>query len=107
MKKRKSIVCISLAFLLVLVVFLSGCTFKWGEKIYEYIDAEYEANENTLLEVNNVNGLVNITGWEGDTVSLKIIRLNNGTRIQKIYILQLQLEFRLDTILMINILMKK
>lgn len=74
MRKRKSIVCISLASLLVLTVFLSGCTFKWGEKIYEYTDAEYEADENTLLEVNNVNGLVNITGWDGDTVSLKIIK---------------------------------
>lgn len=74
MIKRKSIVCISLAVLLVLVVFLSGCIFRWGEKIYEYIDAEYEADGNTVLEVTNVNGEVNITGWNENTVSIKIIK---------------------------------
>lgn len=77
MMKRKIIVCISLAFLMVMVVFLSGCTFRFDEKIYEYTDAEYEADENTVLEVSNVNGRVNITGWDGDTVSLKIIKAVN------------------------------
>jgi len=77
MIKRKSIVCISLAVLLVLVVFLSGCIFRWGEKIYEYTDAEYEADENTILEVTNVNGLVNITGWNEDTVSLRVVKSVN------------------------------
>ena len=80
MMKRKSIVCISIASLMVLTVFFSGCIFRWGEKIYEYTDAEYEADENTILEVSNVNGLVNITGWDGDTVSLKIIK-----SVKKIY----------------------
>ena len=80
MRKRKSIVCISLASLMVLTVFLSGCIISFGEKIYEYTDAEYEADENTILEVSNVNGLVNITRWDGDTVSLKIIK-----SVKKIY----------------------
>ena len=77
MRKRKIILCISLAFLMVLVVFLSGCIFRFDDKIYEYIDTEYEADENTILEVSNVNGLVNITGWDGDTVKLRIIKSVN------------------------------
>jgi len=74
MRKRKIIVCISLASLLVLVVSLSGCIFRFDENIYEYTDAEYEADENTVLEVSNINGLVNVTGWDGDTVYLKIVK---------------------------------
>ena len=80
MMKRKSIVCISLAFLMILMVNFSGCIFRFGDKIYEYTDAEYEADENTILEVSNVNGLVNITGWDGDTVSLYVIK-----SVKKIY----------------------
>ena len=74
MRKRKIIVCISLASLLVLVVSLSGCIFRFDENIYEYTDAEYEADENTVLEVSNINGLVNVTGWDGDTVYLKVVK---------------------------------
>jgi hypothetical protein len=56
--------------MLVLVASLSGCIS--GVKIYEYAEAEYEADENTILEVINVNGFVNVTGWDRDTIFLNI-----------------------------------
>ena len=70
MMKRKITVCIILSVLLILVASLSGCIS--GRNIYEYTDAEYEADENTILDVSNINGLVNITGWDRDTVFLEI-----------------------------------
>ncbi len=70
MMKRKIIICVSVVSILILVASLSGCIS--GIKIYEYTDAEYEADENTIIDVSNVNGLINITGWDGDTVFLKI-----------------------------------
>jgi len=70
MIKRKIIVCISLTSLLVLVASFTGCIS--GKKIYQYTNAEYEADENTILEVKNINGLVNINGWDGDTIFLSI-----------------------------------
>ncbi len=75
MMKRKIIVCISIVSLLVLVASFSGCIS--GKKIYEYTDAEYEADENTILEVNNINGVVNIIGWDGDTIFLEIEKFTN------------------------------
>ena len=74
MMKRKIIICFSLASMLVLTVFLSGCTFPIGDKICEYTEAEYEADENTILEVNNINGEIKITGWDGDTVYLRVVK---------------------------------
>jgi len=70
MMNRKIFICIILTSLLVLVASFSGCIS--GIKIYEYTDAEYEADENTILEVSNVNGFVNVSGWDGDTVFLNI-----------------------------------
>jgi hypothetical protein len=73
MKKRKIIVCINLLILLTLIASLSGCISGIsGKQIYEYSEVEYEADENTILEVKNINGLVDITGWEEDTIFLSI-----------------------------------
>jgi hypothetical protein len=54
---------------------LSGCIS--GKKIYEYSEAEYEADENTILEVKNINGLVEISGWEEDTIFIRIEKSTN------------------------------
>jgi len=70
MKKRKIIICMVLTSILILVASLSGCIS--GVKIYDYTDAEYEADENTILEIINVNGFVNVSGWDGDTIFLNI-----------------------------------
>ena len=66
MRKRKNIVFISIVSLLILVVFLSGCIFSFGGKIYEYIDAEFETNENTVLEVSNIKYAPGVQGQAGE-----------------------------------------
>jgi len=75
MMKKKVIICLSLASILILVASFSGCIS--GKKIYDYSEAEYSANENTILEVNNINGAVNISGWEEETIFLEIVKFTN------------------------------
>jgi hypothetical protein len=75
MMKKKVIICLSLASILILVASFSGCIS--GRKIYDYSELEYPANENTILEVNNINGMVNISGWEEETIFLEIVKFTN------------------------------
>jgi hypothetical protein len=73
MKKKKNIV-LSLGILLILTTFFCGCIFRMGEYIYEYSDFEFDADENTLLEVRNINGEIDVIGWNEDIVSLNFIK---------------------------------
>ena len=64
----KVIVGICVLMLLITAGFL-GCisTDEVGWKTEEF-DGEYEVDENTVLTVLNVNGHVEVTGWDGDNI---------------------------------------
>ena len=53
---------------ILLTISLTGCVFRYGENIYEYSNFEYNVDENTILDVNNMNGQIEIDGWENDTI---------------------------------------
>jgi hypothetical protein len=72
MKKQLLIIGITVA---LLSVGLSGCL---GSVSKEF-SSEYEANENTVLKVTNINGNVEITSWDGNAVTLNAeTRSNQG-----------------------------
>ena len=52
--------------LLLIIIGLSGCL---GQVSKEF-NSEYEANENTILMITNINGDVEITSWDSNTVTL-------------------------------------
>jgi DUF4097 and DUF4098 domain-containing protein YvlB len=63
---------------LMLAVFLvtafSGCTEygpEYGSEEIEDFNGEYEAGNDTVLMVTNVNGQIKINSWEGDTITLE------------------------------------
>jgi hypothetical protein len=72
MMKKKVIIGFSLVSILIIVASFSGCIS--GKKIYDYSEKEYPADENTILEVNNINGEVDISGWDGETIFLEIVK---------------------------------
>ena len=57
-------------FMLFLVGGLSGCV---GPKTTDYFNGEYEANENTVLKATTLNGQIEITVWDGDTISFNAV----------------------------------
>jgi len=68
MKKQYMIVGILVVFL---VGGLSGCV---GPQTTEYFNAEYEANENTVLKVTTLNGQIEISAWDGDNASFNAVK---------------------------------
>lgn len=68
MKNQLLITGIMLVFL---VVGLSGCI---GPDATEYFNKEYEANENTVLKATTLNGQIEVTAWDGDTVSFNAVK---------------------------------
>jgi hypothetical protein len=55
------------------IVGFCGCIFNTespGPEVREYFDAEYAADDNTVLSVTNVNGFIRISSWESDNLSL-------------------------------------
>jgi DUF4097 and DUF4098 domain-containing protein YvlB len=70
--------------LLLTTVGLIGCL---GLASKEF-NGEYEANENTILKITNINGDIKIDSWDGDTVTLDaIIRSYQGNdELEKIKI---------------------
>jgi DUF4097 and DUF4098 domain-containing protein YvlB len=63
--------------IVLLMVSFSGCVYRFGDTIYQYIDEEYDANINTDLTVSTINGAIDISSYENDTISLKIIKTTN------------------------------
>ncbi|NPE29863.1 DUF4097 family beta strand repeat protein [Methanococcoides sp. SA1] len=62
-----------LMLVVLLVTAFSGCTGygpEYGPEEIEYFSSEYEAGNDTVLKVSNVNGHIEINSWEGDTVIL-------------------------------------
>ena len=68
MKKFYIIVGIVVIFL---VGGLSGC---FGPQTTDYFNEEYATNENTVLKATTLNGQIEITVWDGDTVSLNAVK---------------------------------
>ena len=68
MNKQVLIIGITLLFL---VGGLSGC---FGTQSTDYFNGEYEANENTVLKVTTLNGQIEITAWDDDTVSINAVK---------------------------------
>ena len=77
MEKNKSIMIICSIIVILLTIVLTGCTFRYGENIYEYSNFEYYVDENTILDVNNINGQIEINGWQNDTISFHFIKITN------------------------------
>ena len=77
MRKNKSIMIICPIIVILLTISLTGCVFRYGENIYEYSNFEYNVDENTILDVSNINGQIEINGWENDTISFHFIKKTN------------------------------
>ena len=68
MKKQYMIVGIAVMFL---VGGLGGCV---GPQTTDYFNGEYEANENTVLKATTLNGQIEITVWDGNTVTFNAVK---------------------------------
>lgn len=49
----------------------SGCI---GPEVTDYFDREYPINEQTIVSVSNINGQIEITGWDGDNVTIYAVK---------------------------------
>jgi hypothetical protein len=62
-----------MALILVLSLFIvaafTGC-FENGENKKETFSGDYDANQNTILKITNLNGDITINEWDGDTVKM-------------------------------------
>jgi hypothetical protein len=74
MKKQLLIVGLTLV---LLTIGLTGCL---GGQYTDYFDGEYEANENTVLQVTTFNGQIEIYTWDNDNVSLNAIKRSRISR---------------------------
>jgi hypothetical protein len=77
MIKNKNIIIISSIFIIIATISLTGCVFRYGENIYEYSNFEYYVEENTILDISNINGQIDVDGWENDTILLHFIKATN------------------------------
>lgn len=50
---------------------LSGCV---GPQETEYFNGSYVVDDQTILTVSNINGQVEITGWDGDNVTINAVK---------------------------------
>lgn len=71
---------------------VSGCTMygpDYGAEDVEYFSGEYEADNNTTLNVTNINGQIEIDSWNGDKVELEAIKRTNygDEELQKVHII--------------------
>ncbi len=55
----------------VLIGNLSGCV---GPEVIDYFNGEYPINAQTIVSVSNINGQIEITGWDGDNVSVYAVK---------------------------------
>lgn len=50
---------------------LSGCV---GNQVTEYFDGSYLVSEQTILNIFNINGKVEISGWDGNNVTVNAVK---------------------------------
>lgn len=53
------------------IIGLSGCV---GPQVTEYFNGSYAVNDQTILTVANINGHVEIMGWDGDNVTINAVK---------------------------------
>jgi len=62
------------ALLILISVGFSGCinfdSTPAGPEVRSYFEEEYDADENSILSVSTVNGLISITSWDGEKIAL-------------------------------------
>jgi len=68
MKKHNLILVILVSF------FFSGLSGCVEPKVTDYFNGEYETNEHTVLKVTTLNGQIEITSWDGETVLFNAIK---------------------------------
>jgi len=56
---------------LLLIAGFSGCV---GPQVSEHFDESYLVNEHTILKVININGQVEITGWDSRNVTVNAVK---------------------------------
>lgn len=75
--EKKTITTLVMIGMFILTVSLTGCVFRLGDEIFEYEHKKIDVNSNTILTVNNVNGIVKVKGTDNDTISLTIVKQTN------------------------------
>ena len=77
--------------IMLLTIFLSGCVVPQAT---DYFSGFYEANENTVLTVKNINGQIEIYTWDGDNVSFNAVKRSNfgQEELDKVFIEVTELE---------------
>jgi len=69
--KRKYIVSMMILAVFIITAF-AGCIGGSTDWVIEEFDGDYDADKNTVLKVNNMNGNIEITVHDGDKVSLHV-----------------------------------
>ena len=67
--EKKVIICGIIV--LFFIVGLYGC---FGPEVTDYFNGSYAVSEQTILTVTNINGQVEITGWDGDNVTVNAVK---------------------------------
>ena len=70
--KKRAIIAIGILTVLILTT-ISGCTSPIGW-VTEAFDGAYNADANTVLEVKNINGDVEVDKWDGDKIDLHAVK---------------------------------
>jgi len=68
MKKQLMIVGI---IVILITIGLSGC---FGPNVTDYFNGSYAVSEQTILKLTNINGNVEITGWDGNNVTVNAVK---------------------------------
>lgn len=80
---------------------VSGCaTYEpgYGAEDVEYFNGEYEADNNTTLNVININGQIEIDSWDRDYVELEAIKRTNygEEELEKVHIIVNEIDDELN-----------
>jgi hypothetical protein len=58
----------------VMIFLVGGLTGCFGPQTTDYFNEEYAANENTVLKATTLNGQIEISVWDGDTISFNAVK---------------------------------
>jgi hypothetical protein len=67
--EKKVIICMSV--FLFFIAELNGC---FGPQSTDYFNGSYVVSEQTILKLTNINGNVEITGWDGNNVTVNAVK---------------------------------
>ncbi len=80
---------------LLLIGCLNGCI---GPTVTDTFSGEYSVDEQTIVSVSNINGAIEITGWNGDKVTVSAVKTSTSgeEELRKINISVTQTEKHLE-----------